>query len=81
MMGFLAAIWARLSVPVLVIAGIAGAALVVLRQARQDGKNEILREQQETRDDLQKHYDQIDAGRPDLDASLGRLRDRATRAP
>lgn len=78
-MSFLAGLWAKIQVPFLIVLAVLGAAAVALRQARKDGINQVLAEQQEKRDELQKHYDEIDSSAPDLNASLGRLRDRAKR--
>lgn len=76
-MTFLAGLWAKIQVPFLIAVAIGGAILMALRQARKDGVNQVLVEQQEKRDELQKSYDEIDAGPIDPPASYGRLRDRA----
>lgn len=78
-MTFLAGLWAKIQIPFLIAVAIGGAILMALRQARKDGVNQVLVEQQEKRDELQKHYDEIDSSAPDLDASLGRLRERSNR--
>ena len=74
---FFAGLWAKIQVPFLVALAIGGAIVMALRQARRDGINEVLAQQQEKRDELQRHYDEIDAGPVDPGASYGRLRDRA----
>lgn len=45
-----------------------------------EGKAEAYAEQKAKNDALQEHYDAIEAGPRDLDASIGRLRDRAKSA-
>jgi hypothetical protein len=74
---FILTLWAKVKVPFLFGLAIAGAALMALRQARRDGVNQVLVEQQEKRDELQQHYNEIDAGPIDPPASYDRLRDRA----
>lgn len=70
-------LWSKVQVPFLIALAIGGAVLMALRQARRDGVNQVLVEQQEKRDELQAHYDEIDSGPVDPAASYGRLRDRA----
>ena len=77
---FLAGLWAKIQIPFLIAVAIGGAILMALRQARKDGVNQVLVEQQEKRDELQKHYDEIDSSAPDLNASLDRLRQRSASA-
>ena len=52
----------------------------ILSMGRVLGKAEAYTEQKAKNDALQDHYDTIEAGPRDLDASLGRLRDRAKSA-
>lgn len=62
-----------------IVLAVLGAIGLAMRQARQDGINQVEREQQERRDALQEQYDEIDSSPPDLDAALGRLQSRAQR--
>ena len=57
------------------------AVFVAYRAARKDGENAILAEQAKRREEQQRRFDQIDAGAPDLDSSLGRLRQRSKSKP
>jgi uncharacterized membrane-anchored protein YhcB (DUF1043 family) len=77
-MTFLAGLWAKIQIPLLIAVAIGGAVLMALRQARKDGVNQVLVEQQEKRDELQKHYDEIDSSAPDLNGALERLRERSS---
>jgi hypothetical protein len=77
MTAFFMGLWAKIQIPFLIALAIGGAILMALRQARRDGINEVLVQQQEKRDELQRHYDEIDAGPVDPGASYGRLRDRS----
>lgn len=76
---FFMGLWAKIQVPFLIAIAIGGAVLMALRQARKDGINEVLVQQQEKRDELQRHYDEIDAGPVDFDAAAQRMRERAQR--
>jgi hypothetical protein len=76
---FFMGLWAKIQVPFLIALAIGGAILMALRQARRDGINEVLVQQQEKRDELQRHYDEIDAGPVDFDAAAQRMRERAQR--
>ena len=76
---FFSTLWAKIQVPFLIAVAIGGTILMVLRQARRDGVNQVLVEQQEKRDELQKHYDEIDSSVPDFDAATERMRARAKR--
>jgi hypothetical protein len=62
-----------------IILAVLGAIALVIRQARRDGINQVLTEQQERRDDLRKHYDEIDGRPPDFGGAVDRLRERANR--
>lgn len=79
MTAFFMGLWAKIQVPFLILIAVGGAVLMALRQARRDGINEVLAQQQEKRDELQKHYDEIDAGPVDFDAAAQRMRERAQR--
>lgn len=79
MTAFFMGLWAKIQVPFLILIAVGGAVLMALRQARRDGINEVLAQQQEKRDELQKHYDEIDAGPVDFDAAAQRMRERAKR--
>ncbi len=46
-------------------------------KGRQHGKEDAAAKQQKANADVQRKFDEIDAGRPDLDGALGRLRQRA----
>lgn len=76
---FFLGLWAKIQIPFLIALAIGGAILMALRQARKDGINEVLVQQQEKRDELQRHYDEIDAGPVDFDAAAQRMRERAQR--
>ena len=78
-MSFLAGLWAKIQIPFLIALAIGGAVLMALRQARRDGVNQVLVEQQEKRDELQRDYNEIDGGPPDFDAAAERMRERAQR--
>lgn len=70
----LKAIWSKFRIPLVAGVAILAGIFAALRQARKDGENQILREQQEKRDDLQRHYDEIDAGPSDPHVALERMR-------
>ncbi len=74
-----AGLWAKIQIPLLIAIAIGGAVLMALRQARRDGVNQVLVEQQEKRDELQAHYDEVDASPADFGASADRMRERAKR--
>ena len=46
---------------------------------KSEGRNEVIVEQRQKDDKLQKEFDKIDNTRPDLDESIGRLRNRSTK--
>lgn len=63
-----------------IIAGVIaciGALFVMIRKARQAGRNEVIADQQKQKEKQRAEFDKIDAGAPDLDASLDRLSKRA----
>lgn len=76
-MTWLFALWGKTKFYALAIGAALAAAFAAYWRIREDGKNAVLVQQQRKRDELQAHYDEIDAGAPDLDAALDRLRRRA----
>lgn len=73
-----AGIKAKLVAAGVVVFAVLAAIGLALRRSRQDGINQVLTEQQERRDELQQHYDEIDGRPPDLDAAIDRLRKRSS---
>lgn len=57
-----------------------GIGSVIYEKGRKAGEERIKRKNEEAKDALQKHYDDIEAGNPaDLDRDIERLRDHARR--
>lgn len=76
-LGFIIGLPGKLKLWAVGFAAFVVAAFVAYRSIRKDGENAILAEQAKRREEQQRKYDQIDAGAPDLDSALGRMRQRS----